>query len=139
MKNILVPIGLKTDLTVYYRLEEILKISKSDILTLIHIIEVPFSTTLEAVNQLKATDKYSLSVKKLDSAENIFKSIGFNVKKRIEFGRDIVETIVDIATNENYDVIVLVKRRKVPRFLGKSVSRGVISRVNIPVLILTMD
>jgi len=135
----LVPIGLKTDLSTYYQIKDLLKVRGGDKFTLLYVIEVPASTTLEALNELKTTDAYKNAVKKLDEAKKVFLSLSLPFEIRIEFGRDIAETIADIALNEDYDMIILVKRRKIPKFLGRSISKSLIGRVSTPILILSME
>ncbi len=137
--NILVPIGIETDLTVYHEVPQLLKLKKNMIFTLYHVVEIPFITTLEAVDELIKTKRYVDGKRKVEEAKKIFESLGLTAKEKVEFGRDTVEMIINEAISGGYDLIILVKRRKQPRFLGKSVSRAVVARVKLPILILSME
>lgn len=88
---------------------------------------------------MRDTEKYKRVRDKLEKAEKIFRDLGLRTTSRIDFGRDIIESIVEEASSEPYDLIVLVKRRKQPRFLGRSVSRALVARVTKPILILSME
>jgi nucleotide-binding universal stress UspA family protein len=139
IKNVLVPIGLDTDITIYYAVKDLVNSSKTTLFTLYSVIEIPFATTLEAESELRDTEKYKRVRDKLEKAEKIFRDLGLRTTSRIDFGRDIIESIVEEASSEPYDLIVLVKRRKQPRFLGRSVSRALVARVTKPILILSME
>ena len=138
-KNVLVPIGLDTDITPYYAVKDIIKASKNTVFTLYNVIEVPFATTLEAESEIMETERYIKVKEKLGKAYKLFTDLGLTATYKIDFGRDIIESIVEEAVEGPYDLIILVKHRKQPRFLGKSISRALVARVTKPILILSME
>lgn len=139
MLKVLVPVGIDTDLSIYHKIPTLIKSRKNVEFTLYHVVEIPFVTTLEAADELVKTRKYLEGKKKVEEARKVFEGLGLKVNEKIDFGRDTVETIVNEAVSGGYDLVILVKRRKIPRFLGKSVSKAVMSRATTPILILCSE
>lgn len=139
IRNVLVPIGIDTDITPYYNVKDMLKPSKNTLFTLYSVIEVPFATTLEAESEIRETERYIRVREKLERAYKLFTDLGLRAIYKIDFGRDIIDSIVQEAIAGPYDLIILVKHRKQPRFLGRSISRALVARVTKPILILSME
>ena len=137
VKKILIPVGEYTDPTPLLRLVDMIKGFKSADITLFGVVTVPFTTSLEQ-EEIKETDRYKRIKSKLDDVRNFFKSINISVRYRIVLSRDIPEAIIEESLTEEYDLIVLVKRLKPSRFIRKSVSQAVLSKIPRPLLILTM-
>lgn len=137
VKKILIPVGEYTDPTPLLRLVDMIKGFKSADITLFGVVTVPFTTSLEQ-EEIKETDRYKRIKIKLDDVRNFFKSINISVRYRIVLSRDIPEAIIEESLTEEYDLIVLVKRLKPSRFIRKSVSQAVLSKIPRPLLILTM-
>ena len=138
MKRILIPIGEYTDPTPLLKLIEIINGIKSADITLFGVVTIPFTTSLEQ-EEIRETKPYKTIKGKLKDAEDFFRSIGINVRSRIVVSRDIAEAIIEESLSEEYDLIVLVKRLKPSRFIRKSVSHAVLSKIPRPMLILTME
>ncbi len=136
--KILIPIGEYTDPTPLLRLVDIIKGFESADITLFGVVTIPFTTSLEQ-EEIKETDRYKRIKSKLEDVRNFFKSINISVRHRIVLSRDIPEAIIEESLSEEYDLIVLVKRLKPSRFIRKSVSQAILSKIPRPLLILTMD
>jgi len=138
VKNILVPIGLKTELSPLEFLEELFP-EKNDLeITLITVVTIPSVTSLEQreINDIEIVRE---SHKKLEEASKVIEAMGFRVNKKIIYSRDVAEAIVEESIQNPYDLIILIKRRKMPKFIGRSISKSVLPKIYKPILILTMD
>lgn len=138
MKKILIPIGEYTDPIPLLRLIDVIRGFESADITLFGVVTIPFTTSLEQ-EEIKETEPYKRIKSKLDEVKNFFKSMNIAVKYRIALSRDVSEAIIEESLSEEYDLIVLVKRLKPPRFIRKSVSQTILSKITRPLLILTMD
>ncbi len=138
MKRILVPVGEYTEPTPLIKLTEIIKDLESAEIMLFGVVPIPFTTSLEQ-EEIKNTEPYIRIREKLDEVREFFMSLGLEPKTRIVVSRDVPEAIIEEATSEEYDLIVLIKRLKPPRFVKRSVSQAILSKIPSPLLILTMD
>ncbi len=138
VRRILIPVGEYTDPTPLIKLLDIIKnIELSDI-TLFGVVTIPFTTSLEQ-EEIKDTEPYKKIRSKLDEVREFFRSINITVKYKIVLSRDVPEAIIEESLSEEYDLIVLIKRLKPPRFIKKSISQAILSKIPRPLLILTMD
>ena len=138
MIRILVPVGLHTKPEPYTFLRNIFRDREVEAV-LYTVVTLPATTSLEygEYMDLPIVEKMR---EKLNMVSKIFREeLGFMVAEKIVFARDVVEAIVEEVIQNPYDMVVLVKRRRVPRFIGRSVSRSLLPRISKPILILTMD
>ncbi len=138
MKRILIPVGEYTDPAPLIKLTEIIKNLESMEIVLFGVVSIPFTTSLEQ-EEIKNTEPYIRIRDKLEEVSQFFKSLGLSPKTRIVVSRDVPEAIIEEALSEEYDLIVLIKRLKPPRFVRRSVSQAILSKIPSPLLILTMD
>lgn len=138
VKYLLLPIGLKTDLSPLGFLNELFKDKSGVEITLMTVVTIPAVTSLEQeeINNIEVVKDSHI---KLDEAAKIIESIGYKVKKKIIYSRDIAEAIIEESIQNPYDMIILIKRRKTPKFIGRSISKSVLPKIHKPILILTMD
>lgn len=136
--KILIPVGEYTDPVPLLRLTDIIKNFKSSEIILFGVVAIPFTTSLEQ-EEIRDTEPYKRVKNKLEEVREFFKSINLNVRCKIVLSRDVPEAIVEESISEEYDLIVLIKRMKPSRFIRKSVSQAVLSKMSRPILILTMD
>ena len=136
--RLLIPVGLYTKPFQYKFLKEIFEEPENIEIVLFTVITLPQVTSLEQkdIFDLPIVDEYRNKVNEIGM---LFKELGFKVIEKIVFARDIVEAILNEAIENPYDMIVLVKRKSLPRFIGKSVSRSLLPKIHKPILILTMD
>ncbi len=136
--KILLPIGPYTSITPILDLDKYICDFKHSEITIFSVIEIPFVTSLEQ-DEIKRLDIYTLIKSRIDEVVKILDDMGVSSKVKIVYSRSVDEAIVEEALSGQYDLIVLIKRRKPPRILGKSISRSVLSKIPVPLLILTMD
>ena len=136
--KVLIPVGLYTKTLQYKFLGNLFKNPKEVDITLFTVVTLPITTSLEQeeVIELPVVEEHK---KKLEEVSTLLQGIGFRVVEKIAFARDIVEAIINEALENPYDMIILVKRRNLPRFIGRSVSRSLLPKINKPILILTME
>ena len=137
-RNILIPLGLKTDLTPLEILEEFFPYKEDVEITLMTVVTIPSVTSLEQ-KEINNIEIVKDSHEKLEEAAKAIESIGYQVRKKILYSRDVVEAIIEESIQNPYDLIILIKRRKVPKFIGRSISKSVLPKIHKPILILTMD
>ena len=138
MKRILIPVGEYTDPAPLIKLTEIIRDLELIEIVLFGVVSIPFTTSLEQ-EEIKNTEPYIRIRDKLEEVSQFFKSLGLNPKTRIVVSRDVPEAIIEEALSGEYDLIVLIKRLKPPRFVRRSVSQAILSKIPSPLLILTMD
>ncbi len=136
--KILIPVGLYTKTLQYKFLENLFKDPKEVDITLFTVVTLPITTSLEQeeIVDLPVVEEHK---KKLEEVSTLLQGIGFRVIEKLAFARDIVEAIINEALENPYDMIILVKRRNLPRFIGRSVSRSLLPKIHKPILILTME
>jgi len=136
--KILIPVGLYTKTLQYKFLEQLFKNPKEVDITLFTVVTLPITTSLEQdeIVDLPMVEEHK---KKLEEISTLLQGIGFRVIEKLAFARDIVEAIINEALENPYDMIILVKRRNLPRFIGRSVSRSLLPKIHKPILILTME
>jgi len=137
-RNILIPLGLKTDLTPLEILEEFFPYKEDVEITLMTVVTIPSVTSLEQ-KEINNIEIVKDSHEKLEEAAKAIESMGYQVRKKILYSRDVVEAIIEESIQNPYDLIILIKRRKVPKFIGRSISKSVLPKIHKPILILTMD
>ncbi len=137
MMRLLIPVGLYTSPYPYLHLPKIVGPQEVEA-TVFTAIPIPQVTSLDHVREeeLEIIKKYQ---GKLREIGDVLRDLGYTVAEKIVFARDVAEAIYEESIETPYDLIVLVKRKKPPRFLGRSVSRSLIHRVDKPLLILTME
>jgi len=138
VKRILIPIGLYTKPFPYTFLKEIFREPGKVEIVLFTVITLPPTTSLEQndVVKLPIVEDHK---RKLDEVSSFFREMGFEVIEKLVFARDVVEAILNEVLENPYDLLVLVKRKNLPRFIGRSISRALLPKVHKPILILTMD
>lgn len=136
--RILIPVGLYTKTLQYKFLKNLFKDPKEIDITLFTVVTLPMTTSLEQeeVVDLPIVEEYK---KKLEEVSTLLQGMGFRVIERLVFARDVVDAILNEALDNPYDMIILVKRRKLPRFIGRSVSQSLLPKIYKPILILTME
>ena len=137
-RNILIPLGLKTDLTPLEILEEFFPYKEDVEITLMTVVTIPSVTSLKQ-KEINNIEIVKDSHEKLEEAAKAIESMGYQVRKKILYSRDVVEAIIEESIQNPYDLIILIKRRKVPKFIGRSISKSVLPKIHKPILILTMD
>jgi len=138
IRNILIPIGLKTKILPLSILDTLFSDKNNIIITLVSVITIPAVTSLEQ-NEISELPIVNETHKKLDEAESILVKMGFKVNRKILFSRDVAEAIIEESIQNPYDLIILIKRRKMPKFIGRSISKSVLPHIYKPILILTME
>jgi len=136
--RLLIPIGLYTKPFQYKFLNEIFRDPHNVEVVLFTVITLPQATSLEQkdIFDLPIVEEHR---KKVNEIGMLFEEMGFKVIEKIVFARDVVDAILNEAIENPYDMIILVKRKNIPRFIGRSVSRSLLPKVHKPILILTMD
>lgn len=136
--KILIPVGLYTKPLQYKFISQLFKDPGKVNITIFTVVQLPITTSLEQeeVIELPIIEEYK---KKLEEISTLLRAIGFTVIEKLAFARDIVEAIINEAQENPYDMIILVKRRNLPRFIGRSVSRSLLPKIYRPILILTME
>lgn len=139
VKNVLIPIGPYTDAEALLRILDIVDgISDAEI-TLLGVVTIPVVTSINE-DEIRDLKKYEDIDKHLYSVQRLFNDVGLEkVNRKIVVSRDVAEAIIEEASTNIYDLLILVKRRKAPLVVRRSISRAVIPKVFIPVLVLTMD
>jgi len=138
IRSILIPIGLKTSLSPLDFLDYLIPDKSSVEVTLMTVVTLPSVTSLEQ-NEIEELDIVKESNRKLDESAEILSRMGFKVRKKILYSRDVAEAIIEESIQNPYDLIILIKRRKVPKFIGRSISKSVLPRIFKPILVLTME
>lgn len=138
MKRILIPIGLYTKPLPYKFLNSFIPDPSKVEVILFTVITLPAATSLEQndIVKLPIVEEHR---KKLREVSEFLSELGFKVIEKIVFARDVVEAILNEILENPYDLLILVKRKNLPRFIGRSISRSLLPKVHKPVLILTMD
>ncbi|HIQ13801.1 MAG TPA: universal stress protein [Thermoprotei archaeon] len=136
--KLLIPIGLYTKPLQYKFLGQLFNDPEKVNITLFTVVQLPVTTSLEQedIIELPVIEEYK---QKLEEISTMLKAIGFTVIEKLAFARDIVEAILNEVQENPYDMIILVKRRNLPRFIGRSVSRSLLPKIHKPILILTME
>ncbi len=133
----LVPVGLYTSPYPYRRLPKILGDKLVEIVVFT-AIPIPQPTSLDHIGDadLEIVRRYQAKQKEIS---DLLKSFGYTVIEKIVFARDVAEAIYLELREHKYDIVILVKRKRPPRFMGRSVSRNLLHKVDKPLLILTME
>ncbi len=135
--RILVPVGLYTSPYPYRRLPKIL--GRSNVEAIVFTaIPIPQPTSLDHIedSDIEIVKKYR---EKQDVIGQLLREFGFRVSDKIVYARDVAEAIQLEIREHRYDLVVLVKRKRLPRFIGRSVSRTLLGKIDTPILILTME
>lgn len=138
MKRILIPVGEYTDPAPLIKLTDIIRDLHMLEIILFGVVSIPFATSLEQ-EEIRNTEPYLRIERKLKEVREFFRSLGVDAKIRIVLSRDVSDAIIEESLSEDYDLIILIKRRKLPRFVRKSISQAILSKIPRPLLILTMD
>ncbi len=137
--RILVPIGEKTRALDVLKLTILLKNPEKYIYTLLGLVKVPFITSLEINKEIMGIDQAKKIRGKLKEINREMDKYKFKTEVKVATCRDIADGIVEESNRGGYDLIILIKRRGKRRFFEKSVSKEVIERAEIPVLLLRSD
>lgn len=138
VKRILIPVGEYTDPTPLIKLVDIIQdLDKTEII-LFGVVSIPFVTSIEQ-DEIRDTEPYKRIRDKLEEVKVFFNNIGLDPMTKLVISRDVPEAIIEESVSGEYDLIILIKRIKPPRFLGRSVSQSILSRLPKPLLILTME
>ncbi len=137
--RILVPIGEKTRALDVLKLTILLKNPEKYIYTLLGLVKVPFITSLEINKEIMGIDQAKKIRGKLKEINREMNKYKFKTEVKVATCRDIADGIVEESNRGGYDLIILIKRRGKRRFFEKSVSKEVIERAEIPVLLLRSD
>lgn len=139
VKNILIPIGPYTDAEPLLRVVDLVRGILDASITLLGVITMPVVTSINE-DEVKGLKQYQELSSHLNYVEKLFMDFGLeNIYKKIIVSRDVSAAIVEEVSSGDYDLLVLAKRRKPPLVVRRSVSKSVIPKVYIPVLVLTMD
>jgi len=139
VKSILIPIGPYTDAEPLLQVVDLVKNVWEAEITLLGIITMPVVTSINE-EEVKDLKQYQELDDHLSYVEKLFSDIGLrNVYRKIIVSRDVPSAIIEEVATGGYDLLVLAKRRKPPLVVRRSVSKSVIPKVSIPVLVLTMD
>ena len=139
VKNILIPIGPYTDAEPLLQVVDIVKDVIDSSITLLGVITMPVVTSINE-DEVKELKQYQELSNHLEYVEKVLVDFGVkNIYKKIIVSRDVPTAIVEEVSSGDYDLLVLAKRRKPPLVVRRSVSKSVIPKVYIPVLVLTMD
>lgn len=139
VKNILIPIGLYTDAKSLLQVVDIVRDITDVSITLLGVITMPVVTSINE-DEVKELKQYQELSSHLESVERVFIDFGLkNIYKKIIVSRDVSTAIVEEVFSGDYDLLVLAKRRRPPLVVRRSVSKSVIPKVYIPILVLTMD
>jgi nucleotide-binding universal stress UspA family protein len=138
MKKILIPIGEYTDPTPLYQLPEIIRDFEDCEIVLFSVVTVPFTTSLDQ-EEIVDTEPYLRIRNKLSEVIEMFRNIGIEPVSKIVSSRNVPEAILEESITGEYDLIVLIKRMRHPKFISRSVSQAILSKIPRPLLILTMD
>ena len=139
VRNILIPVGPYTEPDPLLRIIDLVSGISGAMITLLGVITIPAVTAINE-DEVKELKQYQELSSHLDYVERMFVDMGLrNVKKKIIVSRDVPTAIIEEVAAGDYDLLVLAKRRKPPLVVRRSVSKSVIPKVFIPVLVLTMD
>lgn len=139
VRSILIPIGPYTEAEPLLQVVDLVKGVWEAEITLLGVITMPVVTSIneEEITHLK---QYQELNDHLWHVEKLFSDMGLkNVYRKIIVSRDVPSAIIEEVSTGEYDLLVLAKRRKPPLMVRRSVSKSVIPKVSIPVLVLTMD
>ncbi len=139
VRNILIPVGPYTEPDPLLKIIDLVSGISGAIITLLGVITMPAVTAINE-DEVRELKQYQELSSHLDYVERLFVDVGLrNVKKKIIVSRDVPTAIIEEVAAGDYDLLVLAKRRKPPLVVRRSVSKSVIPKVSIPVLVLTMD
>ncbi len=137
-RKVLVPIGLETKAEDVLKLILFLKNAEKYLYVLFTAVKLPPTTSLESEEQLIKLDATKKLKRRINEVGKEMGKYGLKTEARIVACREVYEAIVE-ESNQGYELIILVKRKRVKPFFEKSISRKVIEKTNIPVLLLRSE
>ena len=145
-KTILVPLdGSEISEEAIEHAEHICKCDKIDNIILLRVYEpilVDVKDLLEAERAAELQSKKEEEAKRyLKKVEKQLKDKGIPVKSILEYGMDPATKILEVAKNENADIIVMCShgKSKVLHWMFGSVANRVLIRTPIPVLVVVPE
>ncbi|MHA1754515.1 MAG: universal stress protein [Candidatus Odinarchaeia archaeon] len=134
--KILIPIDLEIEKDVLVKGLALISKLKKPVITLLHIIELPVTASLDIREHHSKVEEIELKVKPM---VEWLKGQSFEVNYKIAVARYITSGIVEEANSGDYDLVILTKRKPpkgIRRLFYRSHTDKVTGSVNCPVLIL---
>ncbi|OGH99805.1 MAG: hypothetical protein A2287_07515 [Candidatus Melainabacteria bacterium RIFOXYA12_FULL_32_12] len=125
----------------YYAIRKSLPfLHRNDQIDIIHIIDwglLPTYVTFPAEEEIRYPEEKNIAQKILDKAIELIEAEGYSVRKADYFHGKPAKIILEVITEEGYDIVVLGSHGKkgIRKWLG-SVSRKVVTKSSIPILIV---
>jgi nucleotide-binding universal stress UspA family protein len=125
--KLLIPVGDTVSKQLITQALHTLSVFRDPTIVLFHVVEVPSRTASLETEQYRS-EIVEANTRLADLARWLIDQ-GFHVKKKVAVARNTVDGILQEIENENYNVVILLKRRKkkgLRHLLERSVSELVI-------------
>ncbi len=130
--KVLLPVPSKVDKYLVSKYMSVIQLLREPEVVILNVIQLPFSSSLDQEQHAEAIET---SRRELEKLKEFFRQQGINAKVKVGIGRDAADGIITEAKTGDYSLILMVKRRKGKfKIFEKSVTKKVLSHVDIPVI-----